>query len=100
MNNGNGHGHPGNGSNGNGHRPSTDGWACTEGQKKLILQLVHDHQLDKGDIETMAQQIFGLGVKELNKMQASNLVDELLEKVGKKSSDRRPRWQNRGGART
>lgn len=105
MNNGNGHpsngngnGHPGNGSNGNGHR-SADGWACTEGQQKLILQLVHDHQLDKAEIESMAQQLFGLGVKELNKMQASNLIDDLLEKVGKKSSRSRPRWQNREGAR-
>lgn len=109
MNNRNGHGngHPSNGAtnggngNGNGHRPpATDGWACTEGQQKLILQLVHDHQLDKADIETMAQQLFGLGVKELNKMQASNLIDELLEKVGKKGNNRRPRWTNREGART
>ena len=38
-------------------------------------------------------------VKELNKMQASNLIDDLLEKVGKKSSRGRPRWQNREGAR-
>jgi len=109
MNNGNGHhtngngnGHSGNGTsngnNGNGHRP-TDGWVCTEGQQKLILQLVHDHRLDKADIETMAQQLFGLGVKEMNKMQASNLIDDLLEKVGKKISRSRPRWQNREGAR-
>jgi len=101
MNNGNGHPSNGNGNgNGNGHRPpAADGWACTEGQQKLILQLVHDHRLDKGEIETMAQQLFGIGVKELNKMQASNLIDDLLEKVGKKSSRGRPRWQNREGAR-
>src|SRR5579862_6110686 len=43
--NGNGDGNPRNGSNG--HRLPADGWACTEGQQKLILQLVHDHQLDK-----------------------------------------------------
>jgi len=101
--NGNGNGHstpPTNGSNGQRPAPAADGWSCTEGQQKLILQLVHDHQLDKGAIETMAQQIFGLGVKDLNKMQASNLIDELLEKVGKKRNDRRPRWQNREGARS
>jgi len=64
----NGHDHPSNG-NGNGHpsngrhpAPAADGWACTEGQQKLLLQLVHDHQLDKGEIETMAQQLFGIGV--------------------------------------
>ncbi len=92
MNKGNGSHAPAtptNGSNGRRPAPAADGWACTEGQQKLILQLVHDHQLDKGAIETMAQQLFGLGVKELNKMQASNLIDELLEKVGKKSTTRR-----------
>ena len=107
MNNGPANGHPSNG-NGSGHpnngqgrhpAPAADGWACTEGLQKLILQLVHDHQLDKADIETMAQQLFGIGVKELNKMQASNLIDDLLEKVGKKSSRGRPRWQSREGAR-
>ncbi len=106
----NGNGHPNSTSNGNGHPSSGNGmtngqarngdaWACTEGQQKLILQLVHDHRLDKADIEAMAQQLFGCGVKELNKMQASNLIDELLEKVGKKSTSRRPRWQSREGAR-
>ena len=109
--NGSGNGHPSNGNGSNGHpsngatngrrspAPAGDGWNCTEGQQKFILQLVHDHQLDKGAIETMAQQLFGLGVKELNKMQASNLIDELLEKAGKKSINRRPRWSNREGAR-
>ncbi|MEP6673469.1 MAG: hypothetical protein ABJF10_30255 [Chthoniobacter sp.] len=106
MNNGNGNGNGHTPSapqtNGNGHRPAPgpDGWACTEGQQKLVLQLVHDHQLDKADIEALAQQLFGIGVKELNKMQASNLIDELLEKVGKKGTNRRPRWQNRQGARS
>jgi hypothetical protein len=96
--NGNGNGHSGN--NGNSHRAPADNWNCTEGQQKLILQLVHDHRLDKAEIETMAQQLFGIGVKQLNKMQASNLIDDLLEKVGKKSNGGRPRWQNREGART
>ena len=90
---------PRNGNGANGQARNGDAWACTEGQQKLILQLVHDHRLDKADIEAMAQQLFGCGVKELNKMQASNLIDELLEKVGKKSTSRRPRWQSREGAR-
>jgi len=94
--NGTGNGHPpANGKNGS-HLgpPQSESWKCTEGQRKLILQLVHDHRLDKNEIETMAQQMFGIGVKELNKMQASNLIDDLLEKVGKKPRGR-PRWQKR-----
>ena len=97
--------------NGNGQRPAdqgigangrsspTDGWNCTEGQQRLILQLVHDHRLDKNEIETMSKQLFGVGIKEMNKMQASNLIDNLLEKTGKKTN-RRSRWQSREGART
>ena len=97
----NGHGHPANGhcQTANGQTRNGEAWACTEGQQKLILQLVHDHRLDKADIEAMARQLFGCGVKAVNKMQASNLIDELLEKVGKKSTSRRPRWQSREGAR-
>jgi len=97
--NGNGNGHTTNDNGATGQPRNGDLWACTEGQQKLILQLVHDHQLDKDEVETMAGQLFGLGVKEVNKMQASNLIDELLERVGKKSTSRRPRWQNREGAR-
>ncbi len=41
----------------------------------------------------MAQQLFGVGVKELDKMQASQLIEELLEKTGKKTNGRSVRWQ-------
>jgi hypothetical protein len=82
------------GRNGNGNG-TNDPWACTDGQKHLILQLTHDHKLDKNEIEARAQQLFGLGVKQLNKMQASQVIDELLEKVGKKSNGSRWRGNNR-----
>ncbi len=97
--------------NGNGHRPTAqnsgpngrptaaDDWNCTSGQQKLILQLVHDHRLDKSEIETIARQLFGLGVKELNKVQASNLIDALLEKSGKKAT-RRLNSRTQEGAQT
>lgn len=98
-----------NGTNGNGAATNADGngtggngetWAMTEGQRKLVLQLVADHQLDKNEIEALANELFGAGVKSLNKLQASGLIDELLEKVGKKRVQRRPRWQNRERARS
>ena len=104
----NGNGHPSNGNgSGNGHpsndrrapAPAGDGWNCTEGQKGFVLRIINENKLDKNEVEQMAQQLFGIGVKELNKMQASNLIDDLLEKVGKKSSRGRPRWQSREGAR-
>lgn len=85
--NGNGNGHP---SNGNGH-PRSEQWNCTDGQKSFIQRIVNENQLNKDDVETTAQQLFGVGVKELNKMQASQLIEELLEKTGQKSNGRR-RW--------
>lgn len=94
----NGTSHPGTSRNGHRNNPAAETWNCTEGQQKLIRQLVHDHQLDKAEVDTLAQQLFGRGVKELNKLQASNLIDELLEKVGKQRTQRRPRWTSREGA--
>ena len=93
----NGNGHSGNGNgNGNGNRhvsasasSNGDQWNCTDGQKGLILRLVNESKLNKQDVEELAQQLFGVGVKEVDKMQASQLIEELLEKTGKKTGQRR-----------
>ena len=73
----NGHHTNGNGSNGH-----SESWSCTEKQKALILKVINDHYLDKHDIESLAQERFGKGVKALNKMEASGLIEELLETHG------------------
>lgn len=91
-------------SNGNGHSRSLNGnthqrpvqnndeaWQCTEGQKGLILRITNENKLDKVEIEGMAQQLFGVGVKQLDKLQASQLIEELFEKVGK--PQQRSRWR-------
>ena len=69
---------PGNG-NGNGHG---EAWACTEKQQGLILQLIEEHQLDKNAVEQLALDRFGQGVKALNKLEASGLIDELIAQHG------------------
>ena len=90
----NGHQH-----NGNGHSfPNGDAWCCTEGQKGLILRIVNESKLNKDDVERMAQDLFARGVKALDKMQASQLIEELLEKTGKAKGQRR-QWGNRQPAR-
>jgi hypothetical protein len=95
--NGNGGYRPnGNGSNGNQPPSQPDAWKCTDGQKGLILRIVNESKLDKNEVECMSQELFGIGVKEMDKMQASQLIEELLEKTGKA---RRARWGNRQGAR-
>ena len=107
--NGNGRAHPQH--NGNGHslngnrngRPNPgsmghpqphamgDVWNCTDGQRGFILRIVSDNKLDKQETEDLSQQLFGIGVKQLNKMQASQLIEDLLIKAGKPA--RQSRWQ-------
>lgn len=54
-------------------------WKCSDKQKDLILKLVDEHQLDKNEVETLARERFGKGVRQLNKVEASGLIDELLD---------------------
>jgi hypothetical protein len=68
----------------------TDFCGHRDKQRDLILKIVAENKLDKKEIENLAKERFNLGVKALNKLQASGLIDELLEKYGdKKSSSRR-----------
>jgi hypothetical protein len=78
--------------NGNGHErnslphnrrinsnPYNEQWKCSIKQKELILKIVQEQNLDKNHVEEISKQLFGLGVKDLNKLQASGLIDELTE---------------------
>jgi hypothetical protein len=57
-------------------------WRCSDKQRDLILKLVDEHQLDKDDVEALANERFGKGVRLLNKVEASGLIDELLDTHG------------------
>lgn len=94
--NGNGHSTNGNGQHTNGS--NGDVWNCTEGQKGFIIRLVNESKLDKNEVENMAQQLFSCGVKQCDRLQASQLIEELLEKTGKKVN--RSRWQRPQPARS
>ena len=66
-----------------------DAWACSEKQQELIVRLVDEHQLDKGQVDDTSREMFGVGVRELNKLQSSGLIDRIIEDNGGKPS--RPR---------
>lgn len=66
----------------NGSSPNGDTWHCSDKQKELITKLVDEHSLDKNEVDHLARQRFGKGVKQLNKMEASGLIDELLDTHG------------------
>jgi hypothetical protein len=94
----NGHQPASNGQQGNGHqRPEHtqnrygDTWNCTEGQKGFLQRIIHDNQLNPDDVERMSFDLFGVGRMACNKMQMSQLIDDLLEKTGTKTEGRR-RW--------
>ncbi len=76
-----------NGSNGHGSNGHTngEGWHCSDKQRDLILKLVEQHHLDKQEIEHISRDMFGSAVKELNKLQASGLIDRILEEHGGRS---------------
>ena len=91
--NGNGNG------NGNGHhKPQDEKWACSDKQRELILKITDENKLDKAKVEGLAHDRFGKGVRQLNKLEASGLIEELLEQNGQ-SKPRGQRFQKAGGGR-
>ncbi|WP_395730416.1 hypothetical protein [Prosthecobacter sp.] len=74
-------------------QPSADRWNCTDGQRGFILRIVNENPgITKQVAEDLSQQLFGIGVKQLNKMQASQLIEDLLVMAGK-PAPRQTRWQ-------
>ena len=68
----------------NGHIDHANGeaWACSDKQRELILKIVDEHKLDKQEVEGLAKDMFQKPVKTLNKLEASGLIEELIEKFG------------------
>ena len=94
--NSNGNGHANGNGNGTGHhKPQDDKWACSDKQRDLILKITDENKLDKAKVEVLAQDRFGKGVRQLNKLEASGLIEELLEQTGQ-SKPRGQRFQKAG----
>ncbi|HPA20588.1 MAG TPA: hypothetical protein PLU30_22755 [Verrucomicrobiae bacterium] len=93
------HGYGLNGEGGNGEtdgqEPTEAPWKCSDRQRDLILKLVDEHHLQPADVEALARERFNKRVRELGKLEASGLIDELLEKHGgnggRSNGNRRPR---------
>jgi hypothetical protein len=87
---------------GNGNQPNGNGrsetWACSDKQRDLIIKITDEHKLDKSKVEQLAQDRFGKTVKALNKLEASGLIEELLEQTGQ-SKPRNARFGQKAGAR-
>ena len=73
-----------------------DQWACSDKQRDLILKIVDEHRLDKQEVEGLAKEMFQKPVKSLNKLEASGLIENLLEKYGPKKTNGNGRSYQRG----
>ena len=95
-----GNGSPAARTNGPANQPHGDEWACSDKQKGLILKIVDENRLDKNAVEALAKEMFQTPVKVLNKLQASGLIEELLERYApKKPSGNGGRSYQRGARR-
>ena len=103
TNGANGH-HPTNGRNGHSNGETITPWRCSDKQSELIQKIVRENALDKSEVESMAKEMFGTGVRQLDKLQASGLIDELLERHagGRRTRQTRTRREPAitGGARS
>lgn len=93
--NGNGNGNSNRHGNGHSNGHGQDRWNCSDKQRELILKITDEHKLDKVKVDELAMDRFGKGVRQLNKLEASGLIDELLEQTGQKSSNQQRRFNDR-----
>ncbi|MDB4353737.1 hypothetical protein N9Z02_00370 [Akkermansiaceae bacterium] len=64
-----------------------DGWSCSDKQEKFIRRIMQENNLTSTVIDDLAHQRFGRPAPRLNKMQASGLIDALLDQYGSKGKD-------------
>lgn len=70
--------------------PEVD-WCCSEKQRGLIEKLMKENNISFTEIDELANFRFQSGLKQLNKMQASGLIDEMFDTYASKSKTGRGR---------
>ena len=75
-------------------------WNCSQKQRELIEKIGKENNLDQNALDRVANEMFGARVQGLNKLQASGLIDQLLDRYGKKTQPGRygRRYVGRGDA--
>ena len=62
--------------------PEEPAWNCSEKQKQVILLLARKNGLNDSALHDLAVLCFGREVSQLNKLEASTLIKELMETSG------------------
>jgi hypothetical protein len=60
-------------------------WNCSQKQRELIEKIGKENNVHQNALDQLADQMFGAKVQALNKLQASGLIDELLDRYGKRT---------------
>jgi hypothetical protein len=60
-------------------------WNCSQKQRELIEKIGKENNLDQNALDSLAGKMFGATVQALNKLQASGLIDALLDQYGKRN---------------
>lgn len=63
-------------------------WNCSPKQRGLIEKLMSEHNIPLTDLDELAHHRFRCGLKQLNKMSASGLIDELFSTYAKAKAGR------------
>jgi len=67
--------------------PTSRVWRASDKQRDLILKIIDENEVDRGDVESLSLEMFSnSNLQELNRLQASGLIDALLQRYGKKST--------------
>ena len=63
-------------------------WNCSEKQQGLIEKLMAEHKIPFTELDELSHHRFNCGLKQLNKMSASGLIDELFDTYRKQPKGR------------
>jgi hypothetical protein len=60
-------------------------WNCSQKQRELIEKIQKENSLDQNALDSLVAEMFGVRLQALNKLQASGLIDALLDRYGKRT---------------
>jgi len=60
-------------------------WNCSQKQRELIEKIGKENNIDQNTLDSLANEMFGAKIPALNKLQASGLIDALLDRYGKRT---------------